>query len=168
MATIYSTLGLARSLAGVLRDRGLLDGAFVLGFLLIFVAIILVRVKKWPNLFQIGVGVAITAVYLMTFARMGIPEERTHLFEYSVVGLFIFEALTERHNNGRRVPIPAVLAVVMTALLGLVDEGIQWVLPTRYFDWIDVGFNALAGVMAVGGSMALNWAGRWGPRLFSR
>lgn len=35
----------------------------------------------------------------------------------------------------------------MTALFGLLDEGIQAMLPNRVFDVRDVFFNALAGFM---------------------
>jgi hypothetical protein len=59
---------------------------------------------------------------------------------------------------------PAVLAVLITALLGLLDESIQALLPNRVFDMIDVGFNALAGFMAIIASLALAWAQRWGRR----
>ena len=56
-------------------------------------------------------------------------EERTHLIEYGVVAVFIHEALTERASHGRRVPLPAALAVLGTALVGTLDEGIQAFLP---------------------------------------
>ncbi len=154
---IYSTLGLARTLAGVLRDRGLFDGAFILGFFLIIMAIIVQAVRTRRNGFEIGVMLAFVAVYIMVFARMGIPEERTHLFEYSAVALFILEALRERRSQGRRVPLPALVAIGMTSVLGTIDEVIQWFLPNRVFDPIDIGFNVLAAVMAVTASVTLGW-----------
>ncbi|NJN44679.1 MAG: hypothetical protein HC806_08160 [Anaerolineae bacterium] len=40
----------------------------------------------------------------------------------------------------------------------MIDEGIQFLLPSRVFDPIDIGFNALAGFMAVTGNVALTWA----------
>ena len=48
-----------------------------------------------------------------------------------------------------------------TVLLGWLDEGIQWLLPNRVYDIRDVGFNALAAVMAVGASLALSRARQW-------
>jgi hypothetical protein len=53
---------------------------------------------------------------------------------------------------------PAVLAVVITALLGLLDESIQALLPNRVFDMIDVGFNALLALWP--SSPAWLWPGR--------
>ncbi len=89
---------------------------------------------------------------------MAIPE-RSHLFEYSVVAVFIYEALTERVRQGRRVPVPLVTALA-TSLLGTLDEGIQQFLPSRVFDPVDILFNTLAGVMGVAAVVALGWAGR--------
>jgi len=52
----------------------------------------------------------------------------------------------------------------MTALLGWLDEAIQWFLPNRVYDPVDVGFNALAALMAIAASAALAWARRWRDR----
>ena len=96
----------------------------------------------------------------LVFLRMAIPEERSHLIEYGVVAVFIHEALTERASQGRRVPIPALLAVLATAVVGVLDESIQAILPNRVLDPLDIGFNALVGLMAVGASLALARARR--------
>ena len=88
-------------------------------------------------------------------------EERTHLIEYGVVAVFIHEALTERASHDRRVPLPAALAILATALLGALDECIQAFLPTRAFDVQDMVFNTLAAVMAIANSLVLGWARRW-------
>ena len=77
------------------------------------------------------------------------------MVEYGIVAALIYQALIERVHNGRRVPIPAILAVVMTALLGWLDEGIQELLPNSVYDIRDVGFNALAGLMAIAAILTL-------------
>ena len=91
----------------------------------------------------------------MVWIRMNSWEERTHLIEYGIVAALIHQALLERVRNGRRVPAPAALAAALTALLGLVDEGIQALLPSRIFDPRDVLFNALAGFMVIAASLAI-------------
>jgi VanZ family protein len=88
------------------------------------------------------------------------PEERTHLIEYSLVAILIYQALVERKRNGRQVPFPTLLAFTATVILGLLDESIQWNLPNRVFDWVDVGFNTLAALMAIGVSLALVYVRR--------
>lgn len=91
---------------------------------------------------------------------MVIPEERAHLIEYGVVGVFIHEALAERVSHGRRVLAPPLLAVLATPVLGLLYECIQAFLRSRLFDPRDILFNVLAGTMAVCASVALSWAWR--------
>ncbi len=113
--------------------------------------------KARPGGVEIGVALGVAVAYFMVFVRMAIPE-RSHLIEYGVVAVFIHEALTERASHGRRVPVPGVLAVLATALIGALDEGIQLFLPSRVFDPVDILFNGLAGVMAVGAMTALGWA----------
>ncbi len=158
MVTIYATLDLAQTLAGVLRERELLDAAFVLGMLLVGATIATQALKTRLGGVEIAIGLGIGTLYAIIFLRMAIPEERTHLIEYGIVSVFIYGALLERVSNGRRVTIPAALAVGLTALLGWIDEGIQWLLPNRVYDIEDVVFNFLAGVIAVTASAILTQA----------
>ncbi len=118
--------------------------------------------KVRPGGVEIGVGLGVAATYLMVFVRMGIPVvERTHLIEYGVVAVFVYAALTERRSQGRRVPAPALLAVLATSLIGVLDECIQAFLPSRVFDPRDILFNVLAAVMAVAASALLGWIRQW-------
>lgn len=82
---------------------------------------------------------------------MAIPAaERTHLIEYGVVAVLIYEAHRERSSHGRRVPAPALLAVGATALVGILDECIQAFLPNCVFDLRDILFNILAAALGMG------------------
>jgi hypothetical protein len=161
VVAIYSTLGLAPTLARALGDSGLIEEAVLLSMLLIVATIITQGLKARPGGAEIGVALGVAAVYLLLFLRMTAPPaERTHLMEYGVVAVFVYEALTERANQGRRVPVPALLAALATSLLGVLDECIQAFLPSRVFDPIDILFNVLAAVMSVVAMVALGWARR--------
>lgn len=163
MLAIYSTLSIARDLAAFLQRLGILDEIFILGMLMIGTAVVALALKTRPGGVEIGVGLGVAAVYLIAFLRMGITAERTHLMEYSVVAVLIHEALKERASNGGDVPRPALLALVITVLLGWLDEGIQWLLPNRVYDIRDVIFNTMAAVMAISASVLLSWVRRkWG------
>jgi hypothetical protein len=164
VVAIYSTLGLARTLAGVLRDHELLGATFFVGMILIGLAVLALGLWTRPRGPQIGVALGVAAVYLMVFSRMGLLEERSHLMEYSVVAAFIHEALLERRSQGRAVPVPGLQAILATSFLGVVDECIQLLIPSRVFDVVDMLFNALAALMAVGAGTALRWARRRWPR----
>ncbi len=155
---IYATLGMAGTLAEVL-PRHLVDSGFFFGFLVLLLAITGLSLKKLPTWREIWVALGVAAVYAMAFTRLGIPE-RTHLFEYGLLGVLVYQALTERLRGGRRVPAPAVLAVLATAILGWIDEGIQSLLPNRVYDLVDVGFNAGAALISVLASLVLLWVRR--------
>lgn len=155
VVAIYATLGLARTLSDELRDRELLDTTFFLAFLVLVAAVVIRALRRRRSGGEIFVVLVTAIVYLMMFLRMASPVERSHLLEYGVVALLIHEALTERARNGSPVPRPAIIAIIATTVLGIVDECIQLAIPSRVFDPIDMAFNALAAVVAVGATLAL-------------
>ncbi len=155
---IYATLGLAGTLVDVLRDRGLLDASFGFGLLVVVAVIIGSGIRRKPGKREFWVAAGVVAVYGFVILRMGIgPEERTHLIEYSIVSVLVYQALLERRRNGRDVWHPALLAIVLASVAGVIDELIQAVLPNRVFDIRDIGFNLLAALMAVVGSAAVSF-----------
>ena len=165
VVAIYSTLGLARTLAGILREEGILVAAFASGMALVGTTVLVLGLRRRPGGAEIGIALGIATAYYMVMVRMALPEERTHLIEYGVVAVFIHEALKERASQGRPVPIPALVAVLGASLAGVIDECIQAFLPSRVFDTEDILFNVLAAAMAVASSVALSWArGRRPPR----
>ena len=130
VVAIYSTLGLAGTLAAELRKYGLLD-ASTLGLIAMFLlgaTILTLGLRVRPSGFEIAVMFGVAFAYLLLILRSTyLPEERTHLMEYGVVGMFIHAALAERASQGRRVPLaPVVCRRFLPQRWGAVDEGIQW------------------------------------------
>ena len=146
---IYSTLVLAQTLTSTFTDRRAFENSFMLLLLALGAAVVALGLKLRPGGAEIGVGIGIAAVYLMALTRMGSPSERSHLIEYSIVAALIYAALRERGSQGAGVRFPALLAIAATAVVGLVDELVQLGLPWRVFAPLDIGFTALAAVMAV-------------------
>ena len=163
LAAIYATLAHAPAIATMLRERNALTAAMFVVSLWALVLISILFVRRRPGRAEIAVGLGILIVYLTAWIRIGIatPEERTHLFEYSLVAALIHEALLERRENGRRVPVPAVLALVIAIALGWLDEGIQSLLPNRVYDNMDVLFNALAATIIISARWSLAFVRRW-------
>ena len=161
LVAIFATLGPVGTLVEALRGRTLLRLSGALVLLLVAGVIVGLWARRRPSLSEIGVTAGAMAVYLLAWIRMQHPEERTHLIENGLVAVLIHQALIERLRHKRRELKTAVLAVVVTALLGWLDEGIQAILPNRYYDIRDVGFNALAGLMAVTVSLVLARVRRW-------
>ena len=157
---IFATLGIAGTLAEAFRGTGADAGLFLLGMVLVGGAILAGGLRVRPRGVEIGVALGIIAVYFMAFARMTFAE-RSHLIEYGVVASLIYTTLSERSANGRPVPLMPMIAVLVTALVGAVDEGVQKLIPSRVFDPLDIMFNSLAAVMAVASCVALGFARRW-------
>ncbi len=158
LAAIYATLAHAPAIAAILRERNSLTATMFVVSLWSLVAIAIFFIRGRPGRAEIAVGAGILIVYLMAWLRIGIatPEERTHLFEYSLVAALVHEALLERKANGRRVPVPAILALIISVLLGWLDEGIQSLLPNRVYDLMDVTFNSLAATIIIGARWVLD------------
>ncbi|MBT8183821.1 MAG: VanZ family protein [Eudoraea sp.] len=157
LVAIYSTLGLGSILAGSLRERGLLSDSIWLGIFLVAATIVAHGLKLRPGKIELVIWLGIAAAYLFILIRMTIPEERSHLIEYSILAVFIHEALKERKSKGGKVSMPPLIAILATAFFGVIDESIQAVLPNRVFDPIDMAFNAFAGLLAIVSSLLLNW-----------
>lgn len=154
---IYSTLGLALKMAEFLRNHDLQAVFFLMGMLFVSLTIVTQGLKVRPGGAEIAIALGILAVYFMAFTRITLLEERSHLIEYSVVAVFIYEALAERKNNGQRLPYPSILTIILTSLIGLLDECIQLFIPSRVFDPQDILFNMLAAVFAVITINVLAW-----------
>lgn len=158
VVAIYSTLGLAQTLVDTLGSDFLSVWLFLIGCILVLAAVITQGLKVRPSGMEIAIALGVAAAYLLIVVRMAVPTERSHLVEYGVVAVFVYEALLERTSQGRRVPVPGLFAIAIASVIGVIDEGIQWLLPNRVMDPVDMLFNTLAAVMAVVASAALRWA----------
>ena len=135
----------------------MLSKLFWLAIILVLSTILWYGVRTKASKLEIGIWIGIVAIYLLVFLRMASPEERSHLIEYSVLAIFIHEALKERKRSGGQVARPAWLALGITVLVGLLDECIQLAMPNRVFDPFDIFFNTLAASLAIGCSESFTW-----------
>lgn len=156
LIAIISTLAFGSPLEEIQFNQGLVTKIFWLSFILIGTTVLIHGLRIRPNKNEIIIWLGITAVYFMLFLRLGHPE-RTHLMEYSVLAIFIHKALIERINLKSKYKIN-ILAFVFTLLIGVLDECVQIFLPNRVFDPLDIIFNALAALLAIGLSLTLQWA----------
>lgn len=152
---IWSTLGLAPGVASYLRERNLLRLSLAAALGVAGLAGLvwwLRRRPRWAEVIAVGFVLSIFALAVLRgwLAPTDVNiEERTHLIEYSVVAGLVYMALRERRTNGCRMTWPGVWAFMTTVLLGGFDELIQWFLPNRVFDWVDIVFNTIAAALGV-------------------
>ena len=152
---IYASIWLAGSITEFLRERGLISNAIWLVLILVVLAVVLNGIKSRPSTFEIIIWIGLIAVYLMIMLRMTLPEERSHLIEYSVLALFVYEALRERSQHRPGLKHPGLWALMITTGIGIFDEVVQLLVPSRVFDTRDMLFNFLAAILAIGGSSLL-------------
>ena len=68
---------------------------------------------------------------------MTITVEKIHIFEYAVLGWIVCRDLTSKGSIAKGV----ILACLLCAGIGALDEAFQAVLPYRVFDLHDIQFN---------------------------
>lgn len=166
LAAIYATLGQAPAIVAALGESILnnVGNNLVFAIIALLVVIPVFFIDKRLGHAEIAVGAGILIVYLLAWLRLGSWEERSHLFEYALVAALVHEALLERRDNGRHVPAPALLALVISIALGWLDEGIQSLLPNRVFELIDVAFNSIAATMIIGMRWVVARVRAWADR----
>ncbi|MGV3623657.1 MAG: VanZ family protein [Archangium sp.] len=144
---IYSTLYVARRITETIREAGMLRimvaSAFVLAAVFVVTLIIKNPALRRPRVVVLTLIAA--AIYAAVIWPMSSPEEKLHFLEYGTVGVLAFLSTKETWPPPKRF----VCAALFTVAAGWLDEGIQALLPNRYYDLRDVGFNALAGLMAL-------------------
>ncbi|MBL8915023.1 MAG: VanZ family protein [Archangium sp.] len=147
LLTIYSTLWVIREITNAMRQRGMLipavGAAFALAALVVIALLIRNPALRKPK--TLLLVAAAGAIYALVVWPMESPEEKLHFIEYGIVGVLWFLSLPDAWSTPKRY----VTAALATVASGWLDEGIQALIPTRYYDLRDVGFNALAGLMAL-------------------
>lgn len=156
LAAILSTLFIGRPVISILSDQNVQAVIFVIVMLLIGVTMVMHGLKLKPGKIEIAIWIGFASVYIMLFLRLGLAE-RSHLMEYSVLAIFMHMALLEREYKKEKSLKPALLAFLLTLLIGVLDECIQIFLPGRVFDPNDMLFNGIAAFMAIGVRVALQF-----------
>lgn len=96
------------------------------------------RTMSWSSLFCLG---AVAAIFgLGTWHLRANPEEAMHFVQYGVLSLLLYRAFRIRHHDAGLY----VAAFLLGALIGVVDETMQWITPRRFFDFRDMGNNVAA------------------------
>jgi hypothetical protein len=103
----------------------------------------------WPRRRAMGVGQGLclgATAGLMAWLAWSLranPEESLHVVEYGILGWLLLRACSHRFRD----PAVYLLAGALGAVVGTLDECVQWVIPERYWDYRDLLIN--------GGAVAL-------------
>ncbi len=93
-------------------------------------------VRKTAGLAALGVF----SVWMFT-AQLQSAIEAFHVFEYAILGAFLYRAWS-RHVQD---PLVYPIAALSLALISWIDEFLQWLTPGRFWDFRDIRLNILAG-----------------------
>lgn len=128
---------------------------FVTGLLLTTLTVVIHGLKSSANKREWALLLGISAVYVMLLFRLGAPE-RTHLIEYSVLAIFLRMAFIE-YKKRRTLKYPNLSAWASGVAVGIIDEGLQLIVPHRTFDIEDIFFNVMAVTLAIVAALCINW-----------
>lgn len=128
---------------------------FGLALLIVVVSAIATPGARLRRLGLIAVALLLAAVPAFGVERESattVAVERIHLVLYTLITLLFYRGLKDRPSWGRWSVLGAWAAC---ALVGLLDEGVQWLVPVRTGEIYDVGLNLYSALCGVLVSVAL-------------
>lgn len=161
LAAILTTLFFGGWLINLMVEKRMIEQSTFNLFLLLVLAFLISGWKTKTRKVEYWIYAGVIAVCGMALLRMDLSvAERSHMFEYGLLAILVYEALKERQNNGALVKNPVALAIVGVGTIGLIDEVIQLFIPYRVFDPVDIGFNYMAATFGVMTSLGVSWIQR--------
>lgn len=153
-AVVYASIPLARTIqAGVESSVGVVAFTAVTLVAIALGASGVVRVT-WNagpahRVFRLVALACVTAVFaILTLRLRDSPEEALHFVQYGILAVLVLRAVAARTESWN--PAAYFSAAAVCVLIGAGDEVVQWLVPERFFDFRDIGLNAVAalGVLA--------------------
>jgi VanZ family protein len=92
---------------------------------------------------RLWIAGAAVLLLVWTYGLRRRPEEAVHLLEYGLLAVLLHRALRPSLPD----PSVFVAGALAGALVGTVDEVIQWLSPDRTWDWRDLAINGGAGAL---------------------
>lgn len=147
LTLIYSTLYVMRPVCTFLKATtpfGVLVNTLLTALLGLVALNFFIRSIPYRPL-SVFIFIAVTAAYAAGLLMIRNPEEKIHFIEYGILAFLVFRAL-----ETDVCPAAAYgLSFLLTAVFGWVDEGIQHLLPNRFYQLEDVLLNAVSGLLAL-------------------
>ena len=142
---IFVTIPLARSMQKFVREHWGKEIFSYIVFAVVLLAVVVsliylrrLRVASRSRYIWLAVISTIFIGYTVRLSKS--PEEALHFVEYGVLGLLIYRALTHKVRDKSIYFIAAVIG----AIVGMMDEAIQWATPKRYWCLDDIWLNFFA------------------------
>ncbi|GAB4538668.1 MAG: hypothetical protein Fur0020_07580 [Thermodesulfovibrionia bacterium] len=146
---IFLTIPLARGIQGFVYNN---IGKEAFTYIILFVILAGLMVSVYLFAFRLGIRRPSQYIWLIICAGLygyftimlkGHPEEAFHLLEYGLLSYLFFVAISKRVHDH----LIYVISILFVFLISILDEFIQWMVPERFWDFKDVGTNALSSVI---------------------
>lgn len=144
---IYLTIPLALPLTGFLKKfiplnffiNAVIAAILTVSAVLFFRYVKAKRVSTYILIALVGAG------YLSVMILPKIPVEKVHCVEYGFLSFLFFRALRLDFDDLKAY----FFALAATGLCGWLDEGIQYLMPGRFYDLKDVFLNLYGGALGL-------------------
>ncbi|MGI9319731.1 MAG: VanZ family protein [bacterium] len=144
---IFCTIPVARSLREMVREHIGIEYFLYFSMVLVLSAGYLglrnLHKRRLPLDARLCLFVIFAAFLGYVYTLRAIPEEAIHVAEYGILGLLVYRALSHRIHD---ISI-YFAAFLVVGSIGIIDEYIQWLIPSRYFDLRDIRTNFIAGAL---------------------
>jgi hypothetical protein len=147
LALIYSTLYIVRPVTEFMQAKIPFDEV-VTGLIIAILVILTVGycrrwgLPKWSTAICLAV---IFIAYAYGIAHIRYPAEKIHFIEYGILAALLYRALClDMKRYGAY-----GLALFLSGAFGWIDEGIQHLLPNRYYELVDVRLNIVSALLAL-------------------
>ena len=144
---IYCTIPVARAFREFIAEQVGLAFFLYLTLTLTLIAglmaFINLKNRKLPTNAYLWLFGIIATFMAYIYHLRDIPEEAIHVAEYGAIGLLVYRALAHRTRDFSIY----IMAALIVGMIGVIDEYIQWVTPSRVFDLRDIRTNFLAGAL---------------------
>lgn len=145
---IYSTLYVGRPVCTYLKETlpfSLLINA-LMAVLLILLVIGMVSKGHMTKPSSYFILAMVLSVYIYGLVMIQYPEEKIHFIEYGFLAYLVYKAVRLDVQE----PMAYGYAFLLISALGWIDEGIQYLLPNRYYQIEDVILNSISGALGLG------------------
>ncbi|MFH1478523.1 MAG: VanZ family protein [Candidatus Omnitrophota bacterium] len=140
---IYSTLYVVRPICNFLKRNTEFEFLILIGLLSVFIGIVIVFRKRLleKQLSSKALFILVIILYAISLRYIEYPEEKIHLVEYGFLSYLFLKALKPSLKG----VLLYIAAFLLTSIVGWIDEGIQYLLPNRYYQATDVLLNIISG-----------------------
>lgn len=95
---------------------------------------------------------AILIIFLISiltylYSRLEIIQEKIHIFEYALLGWLVMKDFFK--NKNKLFFNLILLSIIFCAVISLLDEGFQKILPYRVFDYKDLVINDISSSIGI-------------------